>query len=157
MEFSLRTVCVAGAAVPTVEFIGRLGNLSNLSLVCCTCCLSNCNCCWRSCSCDCTDCWDCCALRRTPESCDSSSAIGSIVSRTVAGFETSCGVVEDEFPKLWLVARRARACPRLRPPWRIRRTRLPVASSYNEVKEETFSIILQNYEMQSGNSNTEPS
>jgi hypothetical protein len=111
-ELSLRTVCVVGAVEPSVEFIGRLGRRSNLSLVCCTCCLSNCNCCCKSCSWDCTDCWDCCALRRTPESCDSNSAIGSIVSRTVA-FGTSCGVVEDEFPKF---ARRARACPRLRPP-----------------------------------------
>ena len=100
LELSFRTVCAAGAAVPTVEFIGRLGKRSNLSLVCCTCCLSNCNCCCKSCNWDCTDCCDCCALRRTPESCDKSSAIGSIVSRTVAGFGTSCGVVDDEFPKL---------------------------------------------------------
>lgn len=137
LEFSVLKVCVAGAVVPTVEFIGRLGNRSNLSLVCCTCCLSNCNCCCRNCNWDWTDCWDCCALRRTPESCDRSSAIGSIVSRTDAGFETSCGVVE-ELPKLWFVARRARACPRLLPPWRIRRTRLPVGSSCSKVKDKSF-------------------
>lgn len=47
-----------------------------------TCCLSNCSCCCKSCNCDAVVAADCCcAALRTPESWDSSSAIGSILSR----------------------------------------------------------------------------
>jgi len=54
-----------------------------------TCCLSNWSCCWSNCNCDAVDETFCCwAALRTPDNCDSSSAIGSILSR----------VEENEFP-----------------------------------------------------------
>ena len=77
------TVAVAEALpAAAAAAIWRLaGSLSSRSLVCCTCCRSNCNCCCSSCSCDCMGGWDCCAARRTPDSWDKSSAIGSMLSR----------------------------------------------------------------------------
>ena len=66
--------------VVVLAAICRRGSLSSRSLVCCTCCRSSCSCCWSSCSWDWTGGWDCCATRRTPDNCDRSSAIGSMLS-----------------------------------------------------------------------------
>ena len=75
------TLPLAAAAAAAAAIGRRAGSRSSRSLVCCTCCLSSCNCCCNNWSCDCMGGWDCCAARRTPDSWDRSSAIGSMLSR----------------------------------------------------------------------------